>query len=334
MSVLLNLHHWSDTVAFDITRVQLTLDDRIQFAVPQQPEGTKFYLSMKDPKRGMIKQLLIDNGNGYSTHKFQPDETYNIYIKTATSADVDISFSESTWKGLSKDFDMTQGKTYFSSTHFEFDIDTVPPQELHRAILACARQNNSQFQERCRDVVPLFVALVAQEVDKGRGTTRVDETYKLEATRQTQQGGVPYRVRYHGHVDIVVGHSSMPGNELEDLGVLVSLVPPTEFQFSKYVERSEHRAQGAAALEARNQKYGNLTSSVFLVYTDGDMWIFTKMTMKDNKIETGLPSSYKLARGDSEFDTGNLAKIYWYLRECISESRDTWQKFSQEILLP
>lgn len=272
--------------------------------------------------------LVQQHESGFSIHVWEVGKTYKLRVKTSVAVDIDIKFSEKDKDKLNifnvqEDFKITFDKPAWNIGDLDEKLDC--PSELVKAIELFAKFNTLRLETSRRTIVSLFIHFATAAIPEGPKMLCVDEGTPLTITQRVNRDGEYKNVRYHGPVDFVIGHSKTGDLMPKDAGLFV-IETKTSETFSQSL--AQVVAQAAALLLYRRSKIParGLNGSggpIHFVRTDGEHWIFSRMTCEDSKLKVRHSAEYKVNIKDNHVEIDKIQVIFDWLRFVIKNSRDS-----------
>ena len=275
--------------------------------------------------------LLYDD-DGYSTDKWENGQTYKLRVKGTTSVDIDLPFSEKNREKMSvfsvrNDFGIQIDRSpwQFSDDDtlcsFSSELITVPPALIET--LALYAEFNTQKSRR--SIVSLFLHCAISTVLEGKKKLCIDEETPLSIIRSVERYGERKNVRYSGPVDFVIGHSKTDRNMPEDSAVMVIEVKKND-TFDDCLPQA--MAQAASLLYFRRgmtppRGLNGSGGPIVFIRTDGERWIFSKMTCKDGVPTVQHSEEFKINISQTKIENDTVQCIFNWIRYAITIGRES-----------
>jgi hypothetical protein len=160
----------------------------------------------------------------------------------------------------------------------------------------------------------------------------IDEETPLAIVRHVVREGAPKTVRYSGPVDFVISHSKMASNMPKDAPVMVIKTKKSDTFDGSLLQAT---AQAAALLFFRQMMkpprgLNGSGGPIIFIRTDGERWIFSKMTCEDGVSQVQHSDEFKINICRNTIENATVQKVFDWLRYAITISRDSSPHASME----
>ena len=325
-TVLLELYSWKATIRpFRFIRVDLN-EGRIALKALSE------ILSLKEKIKEFYRidavgdVILLADEDGFSIQKWISGQTYKLRVKTSTSVDIEIPFSEK---------DQEKMNIITVRDDFNIQIDGNPwlfsgdstgfPDALIQTLALYAQFNTLRLEASRRSIVSLFLHYAISTIAEGKSKLCIDEETPLAIVRKVDRDGVEKNVRYSGPVDFVIGHSKLLSNMPKDAAVIV-----IETKKSDTFDGSlpQVLAQAAALLFFRQamkppRGLNGSGGPIVFIRSDGERWIFSKLTSENGARTVQHSAEFKLNICLNKIEKDTVQQIFNWIRYAITVGRDS-----------
>ena len=279
---------------------------------------------------------LLADEDGFSVQKWTNGQTYKLRVKSSTSVDIEITFSEKDHEKMNILSVRDDFSIKFEKTPWLFSGDSIEvPVALTQTLALFAQFNTLRLEASRRSIVSVFLHFAISTVSEGKSKLCIDEETPLAITRNVDRNGELKTVRYSGPVDFVIGHSKMQSNMPRDAAVMA-----IETKKSETFDRSLSQvvAQAAALLYYRRgvKPPRGLEGSggpIVFIRTDGERWIFSKMTCKEGVPIVQHSNEFNLDICQNNIQNDTVQQVFNWITHAITIGRDSSPRasFSQVV---
>ncbi|KAJ3049703.1 hypothetical protein HK097_009329 [Rhizophlyctis rosea] len=266
--VKLIFYSWTGTKPRDDMTLKLSPDGRIPIrAVLRAKRLTKVAVWERGPPEVQYQLLEDDNGNSTDVFEFKSGEERVIHIRGRSSVDVDRSetFQQVAVEQVYSDFNLEGGEVWKP----ELNSYSLPDDIL--SLFSRMNRRHTMRLESTRRHVLFQYLLCAMDAADDDGVMCMDEETHMEIIKNVGD----QRVKYHGMVDFVVGHSMMHRKLLKD-GIVITMEMKQPDTLSKTLGQVLAGTSTSEAIRELSDPPRGLPSDrkTYFIFGDGEVWQF------------------------------------------------------------